>query len=41
MTLATLPDDLRDEVRRRLFNRFGGGTDLSVPAEALAVRGRA
>ena len=30
MTLATLPDDLRDEVRRRLFNRFGGGTDLSI-----------
>jgi hypothetical protein len=28
MPLATLPDDLRDEVRRRLFDRFGGGTDL-------------
>ena len=33
--------DLRDEVRRRLFDRFGCGTDLSVPAKALAVRGRA
>ena len=41
MPLATLPDDLRDEVRRRLFDRFGGGTDLSVTAEALAARGRA
>ena len=40
MTLATLPDDLRDEVRRRLFDRFGGGTDLSI-REALAARGRA
>jgi hypothetical protein len=28
MTLTTLPDDLRDEVLRRLFDRFGGGTDL-------------
>ena len=39
MRLATLPDDLRDEVRRRLFNLRRH--HLSVPAEALAARGRA
>ena len=41
MPLATLPDDLRDEVRRRLFERFGGGTTCGHGAEALAARGRA